>query len=202
MSKNNPFRNVAGLHPGMSVFDLSYTKLFTCDMGQLIPVMVDEVVPGDIFKIGNQSVIRMQPLVAPVLHEINAYVHYFFVPYRLLWDEWEDFITGGIDGEDTSTLPLWQPSVTTYIGVGSLWDYLGYVPDVIPTATSSPLMFPRTAYNLIYNEFYRDENLQEAVLATSVFVLNRNWEKDYFTSSPLAAERHCSCVAYIWYHVR
>ena len=45
MSKNNPFRNVAGLHPGMSVFDLSYTKLFTCDMGQLIPVMVDEVVP-------------------------------------------------------------------------------------------------------------------------------------------------------------
>ena len=121
---------------------ISYTKLFTCDMGQLIPVMVDEVVPGDIFKIGNQSVIRMQPLVAPVLHEINAYVHYFFVPYRLLWDEWEDFITGGIDGEDTSTLPLWQPSVTTYIGVGSLWDYLGYVPDVIPTATSSPLMFP------------------------------------------------------------
>ena len=101
----------------------------------------------------------------------------------MLWDEWEDFITGGIDGEDTSTLPLWQPSVTTYIGVGSLWDYLGYVPDVIPTATSSPLMFPRTAYNLIYNEFYRDENLQEAVLATSVFVLNRNWEKDYFTSS-------------------
>ena len=69
-------------------------------------------------------------------------MHYFFVPYRLLWDEWEDFITGGIDGEDTSTLPLWQPSVTTYIGVGSLWDYLGYVPDVIPTATSSPLMFP------------------------------------------------------------
>ena len=77
MSKNNPFRNIAGLHPCMSVFDLSYTKLFTCDMGQLIPVMCDEVVPGDIFKIGNQSVIRMQPLVAPVLHEINAYVHYF-----------------------------------------------------------------------------------------------------------------------------
>ena len=77
MSKNNPFRNVAGLHPGMSVFDLSYTKLLTCDMGQLVPVMCDEVVPGDIFKIGNQSVIRMQPLVAPVLHEINAYVHYF-----------------------------------------------------------------------------------------------------------------------------
>ena len=110
MSKNNPFRNVAGLHPGMSVFDLSYTKLFTCDMGQLIPVMVDEVVPGDIFKIGNQSVIRMQPLVAPVLHEINAYVHYFFVPYRLLWDQWEDFITGGVSGDLTPAVPRWTPT--------------------------------------------------------------------------------------------
>ena len=89
---NAVFKRVAGLHPGMSVFDLSYTKLFTCDMGKLIPVMCDEVVPGDIFKIGNQSVIRMQPLVAPVLHEINAYVHYFFVPYRLLWDGWETLL--------------------------------------------------------------------------------------------------------------
>ena len=183
MSKNNPFRNIAGLHPGMSVFDLSYTKLFTCDMGQLIPVMVDEVVPGDIFKIGNQSVIRMQPLVAPVLHEINAYVHYFFVPYRLLWSYWEDFITGGAAGTDSHTLPLWQPPDTTYIGVGSLWDYLGFVPGVVPTATSSPLQFPRTAYNLIYNEFYRDENLQSEVVLTNGLLLNRNWEKDYFTSS-------------------
>jgi hypothetical protein len=152
-------------------------------MGQLIPVMVDEVVPGDIFKIGNQSVIRMQPLVAPVLHEINAYVHYFFVPYRLLWDNWEDFITGGVDGTDSHTLPRWSPPETTYIGVGSLWDYLGFVPGVVPTETSSPLAFPRTAYNLIYNEYYRDENLQSEVVLTNGLLLNRNWEKDYFTSS-------------------
>ena len=183
MSKNNPFRNVAGLHPGMSVFDLSYTKLFTCDMGQLIPVMVDEVVPGDIFKIGNQSVIRMQPLVAPVLHEINAYVHYFFVPYRLLWQYWEDFITGGVTGNDSHTLPIWSPTGTTNIGVGSLWDYLGFVPGVLPTVTSAPLVFPRDAYNLIYNEYYRDENLQSEVALNSYLLLNRNWEKDYFTSS-------------------
>ena len=183
MSNTKTFSRVAGLHPGMSVFDLSYTKLFTCDMGQLIPVMVDEVVPGDIFKIGNQSVIRMQPLVAPVLHEINAYVHYFFVPYRLLWDYWEDFITGGVTGNDSHTLPTWSPTETTYIGVGSLWDYLGFVPGVVPTATSSPLQFPRTAYNLIYNEYYRDENLQSEVVYTNGLLLNRNWEKDYFTSS-------------------
>ena len=71
------FENVASLQPGRSVFDLSYEKKFTCDMGQLIPVMCDEVVPGDFFEIGNQAVLRFQPLVAPVLHEINLYVHYF-----------------------------------------------------------------------------------------------------------------------------
>ena len=148
---NIVFKRVAGLHPGMSVFDLSYTKLLTCDMGQLIPVMCDEVVPGDIFKIGNQSVIRMQPLVAPVLHEINAYVHYFFVPYRLLWSEWEDFITGGSDGQNASTLPLWQPVDVPTVSEGTLWDYFGFNVGAIPTASSYPLQFPKTAYNLIYN---------------------------------------------------
>ena len=180
---NSVFKRVAGLHPGMSVFDLSYTKLFTCDMGQLIPVMCDEVVPGDIFKIGNQSVIRMQPLVAPVLHEINAYVHYFFVPYRLLWDGWEDFITGGATGNNASTLPLWQPVTDTVLHEGSLWDYLGFNVDVIPTASSYPMLFPKNAYNLIYNEYYRDENFQPEVNLTQNYVLKRNWEKDYFTSS-------------------
>ena len=178
---NSIFKRVAGLHPGMSVFDLSYVKLFTCDMGKLIPVMCDEVVPGDIFKIGNQSVIRMQPLVAPVLHEINAYVHYFFVPYRLLWSGWEDFITGGSDGADASTLPLWWPALAQV--EGSLWDYLGFPTGVVTTATSAPIMFPLNAYNLIFNEYYRDENLQAESSLNSTSIKTRNWEKDYFTAS-------------------
>ena len=77
MSRRNVFSEVGGLHPRRSVFDLSYEKKLTCDMAQLIPVMCDEVVPGDVFKIGNQAVVRFQPLVAPILHEINMYVHYF-----------------------------------------------------------------------------------------------------------------------------
>ena len=182
MPNTSVFQRVGGFRPGMSVFDLSYVKMFTADMGQLIPVMCDEVVPGDIFKIGNQSVIRMQPLVAPVLHEINAYVHYFFVPYRLLWDDWEDFITGGVDGNDASVLPRWSPAVAP--AVGSLWDYFGFVPGIVPTATSSPIDFPKRAYNLVWNEYYRDETLQtEMVIETSEAVLIRNWEKDYFTAS-------------------
>ena len=174
------FQNVQALRPGMSVFDLSYIKTFTADMGQLIPVMADEMVPGDIFKIGNQSVIRFQPLVAPILHEINAYVHYFFVPYRLLWDYWENFISGGPDGQDAHTIPVWT---TSNPDIGSLWDYLGYPTGVAPTPETSPMAFPKRAYNLIYNEYYRDENLQNVVPIDSGELLSRNWEKDYFTSS-------------------
>ena len=87
------YNRTGSVMPGRSVFDLSYDKKMTADMGYLYPVMCDEVVPGDKFEIGNEIVIRFQPLVAPVLHEINAYVHYYFVPYRLLDDNWEDFIT-------------------------------------------------------------------------------------------------------------
>ena len=76
----NIFSRVGGLMPGRSVFDLSYEKKLTCDMGQLIPIMCDEVVPGDMFEIANQMIIRMMPLVAPMMHEVNAYVHYFLFP--------------------------------------------------------------------------------------------------------------------------
>ena len=176
---NQNFQRVRNLMPGRSLFDLSYEKKFTCDMGQLIPVMCDEVIPGDYFKIANQSVIRFQPLVAPVLHEIYQYVHYFFVPYRLLWDEWKDFISGGDDGTYDDPPPEWHPTLKSK---GSLWDFLGFPVDVNP-AGAYPLDFPRRAYNLIFNEYFRDETLQDEVLLTNEEILQRNWEKDYFTSA-------------------
>ena len=176
-----PFNRVGGLHPGRSVFDLSYQKLFTCDMGQLIPIMCEEMIPGDKFEVGNDIVIRFQPLVAPVLHEINAYVHYFFVPNRLMWDGWQDFITGGIDGNNTSVLPRFDYG-TNWIAPGTLWDYFGFPPDVQP-AGATPLVFPWYAYNLVYNEFYRDETLVSPRPLNFPFVANRAWEKDYFTSA-------------------
>ena len=185
--RNSVFNQVGGLHPRYSVFDLSYVKTMTADMGILYPVMCDEVVPGDIFKIGNQMVLRFQPMLAPILHEINAYVHYFFVPYRLLWDSWEDFITGGPDGNLTPSLPTWIGDDQTAT-VGSLWDYFGF--QTIPassglhtTPTAAPLVFPKRAYNLVWNEYYRDETLQAEVSLDSNALQFRNWEKDYFTSS-------------------
>lgn len=179
MSRNNTFKMIGGLNPGRSVFDLSYEKKLTCDMGQLIPIMCDEVVPGDILNIANKLVIRMQPLVAPVLHEVNAFIHVFFVPYRLLWDEWEDFITGGVNGDFAAPLPRWDPINTA---IGSLWDYLGLPTGVDPNG-AYPIDFIRSAYNFIFNEYYRDQNFQVEVALTNENILNRAFEKDYFTAA-------------------
>lgn len=172
------FNHVGGLKPRKSLFDLSYSKTFTCDMAQLIPVMCDEVVPGDVFNIKNECVIRFQPLVAPMLQEVNAYVHYFFVPYRLLWNDWEKFITGGEDGQFVAEIPAWT-SNSTDTTRGSLWDYFGF-PMVDGVKVNA---WTKRAYNFVWNEFYRDENLQDEVDLDSNVLKLRNWEKDYFTSS-------------------
>ena len=120
-------------------------------------------------------------MIAPILHEVNVYVHYFFVPYRILWDGWEDFITGGITGDEVLTLPLIQAGYgdrNTY----SLWDYFG-LPLNNDVAGCWPVFFPFLAYNRVYNEYYRDETLQTEIPQTNYSILKRNWEKDYFTSS-------------------
>lgn len=184
MRKGNIFKNVGSLNPSRSVFDLSYEKKFTCDMGQLIPVLCDEMVPGDFFQFGNEAVIRFQPLVAPILHEVNMYVHIFFLPYRILWDNagtdnFETFISGGVDGDETPTIPRWEPTNTAQ---GSLWDYMGFPVGIDPDG-AYPIDMPRRAYNLVWNEYYRDESLQAEVALTNENILNRCWEKDYFTSS-------------------
>lgn len=175
----NPFLRIGGLRPGRSIFNLSYSKLFDCYSGQLIPIMCDEMVPGDTFILGNDIICRLGAQVAPTLHEINIYCHYFFVPYRLLWTSWEEYITGGKDGTDTSTLPRWEP--TTYTK-WSLWDYLGFPIGIDPDG-HYPMKFPMNAYNLIYNEYYRDQNLITEVSLDQETILKRAWEKDYFTAS-------------------
>lgn len=180
MSGVRPFQSIKALRPGRSIFDLSYQKKFTCDMGKLIPIMCDEVVPGDVWEIANELVARCLALVAPVMHEVNVFVHYFFVPYRILDEDFESFITGGNDGAYAGVLPRWVP---TNHAKGSLWDYLGFPTGVAPLGLSAPIDYPRRAYNRIYNEYYRDENLTTEVLETNESILNRAWEKDYFTSA-------------------
>jgi len=135
--------------------------------------------PGDIWRIGTQSVTRFQAMVAPPIHEVNTFVHYWFVPFRILWSGWETFISGGVNGDDASVVPRWVPSATN---VGSLWDYMGFPTGVDPLG-AYPLDFVRRAYNAIFNQNYRDETLTPAVDPSSENIQQRAWRKDYFTSA-------------------
>jgi len=179
MSNNSRFESVENPTVGRSVFDLSYSKKLTCNFGQLIPILCEEVVPGDKITIAHDIVCRLQPMLVPILHEVDIFTHTFEVSYRILWDDWEDWISGGADGDFTATIPTWTP---TLYNQGSLWDYLGFPIDVLPTG-AEPLDFPRIAYNRIFNEYYRDQNLTAEVAETNETILKRSYAKDYFTSA-------------------
>lgn len=192
------FDYIEAYTPGKNKFDLSYTNLTACDMGQLIPVMCKRMIPGDTFSVSNEVVIRFQPLVAPILQDVNCYLHTFFVPERILFNKWnadrkcnefddkalELFLTGGVDGTDnTVSLPLWTGKHDKKY---TIWDYIG-LPLTSQTYSeadfNTPVAFPRNAYNKIYNDFYRDETLQDEVRFDNEEILYRNLKKDYFTSA-------------------
>lgn len=197
MSK--PFRHVEMNRPRRSVFDLSHYKLFTTDMGHLVPVLVKNMVPGDHFKISNEIVLRVNPMVAPIMHEINVYTHYFFCPLRPMWPKprlnetdpvepgsWEDFFTGGKDGTLKPAKPKWDPDITITPWV---WDYMGFPIDInghaVKPAPGSYRVdaFPLRAYNWVYNLYYRDKNYQDEVDLDDQNLKWRCWEKDYFTTA-------------------
>lgn len=193
------YNHVGRLNPRRSVFSNSMWKLFDCDMGQIIPVYWRELVPGDVFNLSMEAVVRFQPLVAPVLHEIYIRSFYFFVPTRLLMNRdtvedlgdtgiWEDFITGGDDGNDDTVLPLWSVPVGGYQKY-SLWDYLGHPVGVVPTADSMPITFDKRCYNLVYNEYFRDQNLIDEVSLDSDEIRYISWSKDRFTSALYDTQR-------------
>jgi hypothetical protein len=98
--RNTLFTRVKTPKPPVNKFDLSHDKMLTAQMGRLCPVLCQEMVPGDRFRVQSDLMCRTVPLVSPAFGSLKAYIHYFFVPNRLLWDQWEDFITGGEDGTD------------------------------------------------------------------------------------------------------
>lgn len=160
--------------------NLSHYKLLTCDMGELVPIGCVEALPGDTIQHSTSLMIRVSPLMAPVMHPVSVRVHHFFVPHRLTWSGWPDFITGGADGlGNGAVFPTNSGSVTP--AVGSLLDYLG-----VPTGNSLPAgslsLLPVRAYNAIYNEFYRDEDLVTAFSPDDYTLKKVAWEKDYFTT--------------------
>ena len=136
---------------------LSNTNLSTFEMGQLVPINVTEVLPGDSIQQATSALLRMAPLLRPAMHPVHVEIKHFFVPHRLVWDDWEDFITGGEDGADASTFPTL--SIAGGVVQGTLANFLG-----LPLGyTGAVNALPFRAYNLIYNEHFRDQDLQTAM---------------------------------------
>lgn len=185
----NLFNSIKMTKPNKNVFDLSHDVKLSLNMGELVPTMCTECVPGDKFNISCESLLRFSPLVSPVMHRMDVTMHYFFVPNRLLWPKWEKYITNTPE-------PLLLPAFPTVaIGAGyygPLADYLG-IPAPIGGNIEQVSALPFAAYALIYNEYYRDQNLSTAITSSVIdgdnsglldlSLQNRAWEHDYFTGS-------------------
>lgn len=224
----NLFNSIPLLKPKRNAFNLSHSVKLTMEMGQLVPFYVQDVLPSDRLRVSATNLIKFAPLIAPILSEVDVYLHFFFVPTRLIWDSWEDFITGSHKGkklpEDSMPqMPRWiflrdfvnqaitnplesEPSPLQH---GSLADYLGF--QTFKKGTSFVHVnthyyvdqLPFRAYRKIYNDWYRDENLQEdkdedwfsesgdvsvnnsnfQEVSYQMRLENRAWRKDYFTSA-------------------
>lgn len=188
----NIFNTVAMRKRPSNIFDLSHDVKLSFKMGQLIPTCVVDVLPGDKFKIGVENMYRFAPLVSPVMHKVYATTHFFYVPNRILWPEWQDWIVG-----ETDVAP---PTISTPEAAieGSLADYLGYPQGMIGGATTADEFsaLPVAAYAKIWDEYYRDQNLQNEIFSTlltgdnvanygSILYANpqrKAWMHDYFTS--------------------
>lgn len=168
-------------------FSLSHYKLATMDMGWLYPISCYEVLPGDTVQQNCSALIRCTPLATPPMHPVTIKVHHWFVPNRLIWEDWEDFITGGSYG----STPPERPYGLTPTGweAGSLADFLGLPLNCVNQAYS---ILPFRAYNLIFNENYRDQDLTPEVTiemgsgidaTTSMVIQEANWQRDYFTGA-------------------
>lgn len=171
-----------------SKHSLSHYKLFTGDMGQLIPVACFEALPGDTIQAHTSCLLRVSPLLAPVMHPVVVRFHWWFVPNRIMCEDWENFITGGPDGMDASTMPFIDAGGTGF-AEGGLMDYLGVPPGVADLEVSA---FPARAYARIFNENYRDQDLVTALptpvaggadTTTPVVLQKVAWEKDIFTAA-------------------
>lgn len=234
------FNQIKVGRPKRTAFNLSHNFKMTGEMGVLYPIMCQDVVPGDTFKCNTEIFCRLLPMIAPMMSRVRIYTHYFFVPKRLLWDKWEEFISG-VDpsknrgsSDQSDYVPPSYPRFqfpnkecfdqdTAFHAVvpykaGELADYLGFpvfdqddqdhryessvVRDANGKVTTSKITtidaLPFRAYQLIWNEYYRDQNLMDEIdiafdhsgvepmrplLYPLMYLRRRAWKKDYFTSA-------------------
>lgn len=158
-------------HP-RSTFDRSYSHSTSFDFGKCIPLCVEEVLPGDTVTMKTSKVVRLQTLLAPTLTNMYLDIYWFFVPNRIVWEKWKSFM-----GENTKS--AWVPSSEPYMPVlgsptggfakGTIADYMGIPVGVEFPASAqfAPSSLPFTAYAMIWNDFFRDQNVDDPVVVTN-----------------------------------
>lgn len=205
------FTSVELRKPKRSLFDMSHERRLTTRMGKLTPIFCEETMPNDTWRMSTEIQLTLAPMLAPIKHAVNLYLHAFFVANRLLWQDWELFITNGRLGTETPPVPPWM-LITDVLGLGffrfderSLADHLGLgaIPDAAVGYTTEQIAaMPFVAYHRIFWEYYRDRNYiaddvdfqddgvpsgQMTVASGRVSKLTvikyRCWTPDYFTSA-------------------
>lgn len=189
-SGQHSFSQVPKAEIPRSQFDRSYGLKTTFDAGELIPIFVDEALPGDTYNVKMTAFARLATPIKPIMDNIFLETFYFSVPMRLLWDKWQRFNGEQPNPGDSTDFII--PEMTSTAGTGylanSIHDYLG-LPTEIPGIVHSALF--HRAYNLIWNEWFRDQNLQVQVSvpkgdgpdAPTLYVIKKRGKRhDYFTS--------------------
>jgi len=172
-------------------FNRTHTHKTTFNAGQLIPIYVDEALPGDTFSCNVTFFGRISTLLFPIMDNLHVDLHFFFCPTRLVWEHWENFNGANIPDTDSSTDYV-LPTITSGVGgyaTSSIYDYMG-LPTLVADVTTTSL--PLRCYYQIYNDWYRDQNYNDMVTVPiddgpdvpgDFTLLFRNKRYDYFTSS-------------------
>lgn len=185
------FAQVPNISRPRSRFDRSRTYKTTLDSGYLYPIYLDDVLPGDTFNVNLTAFMRLTTPIVPFMDNLYADFFFFYVPNRLLWENFERFM--GEQDNPTDSIAYLVPQITPVSGqsfaVGSLADYFG-LPTGVPNLSVDALPF--RAYQLIWDDWFRDENLQNSVMVTTgdaavddsqYTLLRRGKRHDYFTSA-------------------
>lgn len=160
----------------MGRFNLSHHHALAEDMGYLIPACTHEVLPGDNWNHSTSVLMRIAPLAQPIMHEVHVGLHHFYVPNRIVDPDFENWIVG----ESVTDNPR-----ITHPGTSALMDHMG-IPNVAGIEIDAR---PIRAYNLIYNEWYRDQHLQTERTQDDTSLARLCWEKDYLTTARAQPEQ-------------
>lgn len=168
-NNNTLFSSVATVDKPRSTFDRPSVTKTTFNVGDLVPFYIDEVLPGDTFKVKTNKLVRLQTPITPFMDDLYLDTYYFFVPMRLVWDKSREFFGENTQGHWYPTVDYSIPQLSAANNVdvtsGTLWDYFGLpIRDKGAKDAFSVSVLPFRAYGLIWNEFFRDQNLQDPVL--------------------------------------